>query len=74
MRVWTDLGKFAQICATGNALLQLEKNYASLDGFVQQKMLLCSWKRIYASVDGSVRQEIMQTVYRSSILNYPAKK
>ena len=54
------LCEFGQICATGNALMQLLKQfYASLDKSVQQEMLTYSWKRFYASLDESVLQGIL---------------
>ena len=33
--------------------------YASLEGSVQQEILLCSWKGFYASLDRSVQLEIL---------------
>ena len=47
----TILCEFWRICATRNALVQLQ------DESVWIEMLLCSWKQFYASFDGSVQQE-----------------
>ena len=59
MQLETILCEFGQICATGNALRQLLKQfYASLDKSLQHEMLTYSWKRFYASLDESVLQGI----------------